>query len=177
MDKIREIYKKWSGRTDGNKIRAICKPCWELQYCPYGSLVESFKVSYNDYYSCRIFGHECPVFTVAEPFTETREFRRIDRNIPRNVQLKVFKRDGQVCQMCNQNVKFDDIHYDHIIPWSKGGSSKEDNIRLVCSSCNQKRGNDYEDEFLVLDIKGHQNDMPTLEHDMMECQHFVRQLS
>ncbi len=167
MDKVKKMYNKWSGRTDGNKIRAICKPCWELLYCPYGSLVESFKISYNDYYSCRIFGHECPVFTVAEPFTETREFRRIDREIPRNVQLKVFKRDGQVCQMCNQNVKVEDIHYDHIIPWSKGGSSKEDNIRLVCSSCNQKRGNDYEDDFLVLDIKGHQNDLPTLEFDMI----------
>lgn len=24
------------------KLKQICKPCWELKYCPYGPLVEDF---------------------------------------------------------------------------------------------------------------------------------------
>ncbi len=24
------------------RIKAVCKPCWELKYCPYGPLVEEF---------------------------------------------------------------------------------------------------------------------------------------
>ena len=29
--------------TDWNKrLEEICKPCWELKYCPYGPLVEQF---------------------------------------------------------------------------------------------------------------------------------------
>ena len=26
------------------EVRHICKPCWELKYCPYGSLVEDFPI-------------------------------------------------------------------------------------------------------------------------------------
>ena len=25
-----------------SKLNNICKPCWELKYCPYGPLVEDF---------------------------------------------------------------------------------------------------------------------------------------
>ena len=32
--------------------------------------------------SCSVFGHICPVFFSAEPFTETKEDRRIERTIP-----------------------------------------------------------------------------------------------
>lgn len=34
-DKI--VKKEWKRR-----IRNVCKPCWELKYCPYGPLVEQF---------------------------------------------------------------------------------------------------------------------------------------
>jgi hypothetical protein len=30
-----EIYADWDER-----ISRVCKPCWELKYCPYGPLVE-----------------------------------------------------------------------------------------------------------------------------------------
>ena len=33
-----EEVRKWWGKRTKN----ICKPCWELKYCPYGSLVEQF---------------------------------------------------------------------------------------------------------------------------------------
>ena len=47
------------------------KPCQILGYCPYGSLVEQFPVSEKrDDESCRIFGHQCPVFFTAEPFVD-----------------------------------------------------------------------------------------------------------
>jgi len=32
-----EFIKEWEERT-----KHVCKPCWELKYCPYGSLVENF---------------------------------------------------------------------------------------------------------------------------------------
>ena len=33
-DKVR---REWNKRT-----KNVCKPCWELKYCPYGPLVEDF---------------------------------------------------------------------------------------------------------------------------------------
>jgi hypothetical protein len=132
------------------RVRAVCKPCWELKYCPYGPLVEEFPLlEKDDERSCRIFGHHCPVFYVAEPLTETRELRAITRSIPRPVQFRVLKRDNQICAVCRQPVLDGDIHFDHIIPWSKGGPTAEHNIRLLCSACNRKRGNAFEAEHLV----------------------------
>jgi hypothetical protein len=41
------------------------------------------------------------------------------RVIPSGVKLKVWQRDGGKCAMCGSRVN---LHFDHIIPWSRGGS-------------------------------------------------------
>ena len=90
--------------------------------------------------SCTVFGHMCPVFFVNEPFSETEEPRRIGRNIPRSVMLRVGRRDNNQCQKCGKLLKDIDIEFDHIIPVSKGGSSEEHNVRVTCLDCNRKKG-------------------------------------
>ncbi len=107
----------------------------------------------DEEYNCRIFGHQCPVFRIAEPFTETKELRNISRNIPQDIKLKVFRRDNCVCQICEKNVPLDEINYDHIILWAKGGSLDESNIRILCESCNKKRSNKFEREYLIAHMK------------------------
>ncbi|WP_052714226.1 HNH endonuclease [Paenibacillus dauci] len=153
---MREIQ-KWAIEINWDKrIKAVCKPCWELKYCPYGLLVEDFPLKKErDDHSCRIFGHDCPVFYVSEPLTETKELRNISRNIQRPVQFRVMKRDNQICRVCGQSVRDEDIEFDHIIPFSKGGSSEENNIRLLCSNCNKKKSNNFEDEYLVRNSSEH----------------------
>lgn len=153
---------------DRKYIKAICKPCWELKYCPYGSIVESFSLAEDEEYNCGIFGHQCPVFCIAEPFTETKEFRNITRNIPQVVKLKVFRRDNCVCQICGKNVSLDEINYDHIIPWSKGGSSDESNIRVLCESCNKKRSNNFEGEYLIAHMKENFHNPVEINLEMLE---------
>ena len=139
-----------------NRVKAVCKPCWEIKYCPYGPLVEDFPIAEeNNPKRCVIFGHICPVYRVAEPFTETKELRKISRNISRSTMFKVISRDGRVCQLCGKNVLIGEEQFDHIIPWSKGGSSEESNIRLLCSECNKKRSNKFEKEMLVNSFKDH----------------------
>ncbi len=88
---------------------------------------------------CSVFGHICPVFFSAEPFTETKEGRKIERTIPRDVMLKVVRRDGQACRVCHKNVPDDEIEFDHIIPHSLGGPTHAENLRLLCRSCNRKK--------------------------------------
>ena len=56
------------------------------------------------------------------------------RIIPTRVKLEVWKRDGGKCVKCGSA---DDLHFDHIIPWSKGGSSSTaENIQLLCGKHN-----------------------------------------
>jgi hypothetical protein len=53
----------------------VSKPCWILDYCPYGELVEEFSLpeQLEDPKACLIFGHICPVFCVAEEMSERSE--------------------------------------------------------------------------------------------------------
>ncbi len=147
----------WGDKVNWSKrVKAVCKPCWEIKYCPYGPVVEEFPLkSIHDDKSCRVFGHDCPVFYVAEPFTETKELRSISRSIPRTVQFRVLKRDNQICPLCGKAVLDQDVEFDHIIPWSKGGSSEEHNVKLLCKSCNRKKGNRFEDTHLISDLSEH----------------------
>lgn len=58
--------------------------------------------------------------------------------IPLAIKLEVSERDGGRCVRCGSYRK---LHYDHIIPWSKGGSDTVRNLQLLCERCNLKKGN------------------------------------
>lgn len=60
------------------------------------------------------------------------------RTIPQHVQREVWRRDGGKCIECGSNER---LEYDHIIPFSKGGSNTVRNIQLLCENCNRKKYN------------------------------------
>ena len=177
-----EPIQAWAKKIDFRKrAKAVCKPCWELKYCPYGPLVEDFPLRTRpDERSCRIFGHDCPVFYVAEPLTETKDLRNISRRIPRTVQFRVLKRENQICRECGKSVKDEDVHFDHIIPWTKGGPSEEHNIQLLCSKCNLEKGKSFEQKYLVDSFRDHISEPVGFEileflSDILRCAHQLRQ--
>lgn len=64
------------------------------------------------------------------------------RVIPTAVKLAVWKRDGGKCVTCGAT---DELHFDHIIPFSKGGTSlKAENIQLLCARHNLSKGSKLE---------------------------------
>ncbi|MCA8918140.1 MAG: HNH endonuclease, partial [Planctomycetes bacterium] len=53
-----------------------------------------------------------------------------ERLIPSAVKLEVWKRDRGQCVQCGAK---DNLHFDHVIPFSKGGSSlTAGNVQLLC---------------------------------------------
>jgi len=64
----------------------------------------------------------------------TEPFLRQTRIIPTSVKVEVWKRDGGKCVICGSTKN---LHFDHDIPYSKGGSSiTAKNVRLLCAKHN-----------------------------------------
>ena len=66
------------------------------------------------------------------------EARPADRTyIPAHIRKLVFIRDKYRCVKCGSREKLE-IH--HIIPHAKGGSSRLENLQLLCRDCNRRKG-------------------------------------
>lgn len=60
-----------------------------------------------------------------------------NRIIPTEVKKEVWKRDGGKCVLCESK---DNLHFDHDLPFSKGGTSLSvKNVRLLCMKHNLQK--------------------------------------
>ena len=60
------------------------------------------------------------------------------RYISATTKKIVYTRDAGRCQCCGSSLN---LEYDHITPFSCGGSSDVSNIQLLCLSCNRSKSN------------------------------------
>lgn len=62
--------------------------------------------------------------------------KRTREPIPEEVKFEVWRRDQGRCVKCGSQ---ENLEFDHIIPFSKGGSSTARNIQLLCQNCNRHK--------------------------------------
>lgn len=77
--------------------------------------------------------------TIDQKEQRTVELKDLDHNrmIPTSVKLEVWKRDEDKCVECGS---MDNLHFDHILPFSKGGTSlNAKNIQLLCARHNLQK--------------------------------------
>lgn len=56
--------------------------------------------------------------------------------IPSDVKRAVWVRDGGACRQCGAKKE---LHFDHIIPYSKGGADSIENLQILCGPCNRSK--------------------------------------
>ena len=59
------------------------------------------------------------------------------RAISKKKLISVMQKSNSVCCACGCK---DDLHVDHIVPLSRGGTNELDNLQMLCSSCNLSKG-------------------------------------
>ena len=70
--------------------------------------------------------------------------RESTRHVPDSVRAQVIVRDGGRCRRCGSARQ---LEIDHIIPFSKAGTSDEDNLQVLCRRCNRRKLNHHAASF------------------------------
>ncbi len=62
------------------------------------------------------------------------------RAFDRRDALAAYEEQGHKCAICGKTFEFEEMHADHITPWSRGGKTTPDNCQMLCRDCNLKKG-------------------------------------
>lgn len=76
-----------------------------------------------------------------EPVQEISFKHKTKRFPSERLKVQVLMRDGNKCRLCGITVTGENIHFDHIFPWSKGGETILDNLQVLCETHNLAKGN------------------------------------
>lgn len=56
-------------------------------------------------------------------------------------RLNVLTRDNWRCSYCDARGTLGTLTYDHVVPRSRGGATRWENVTSSCKPCNQRKGN------------------------------------
>lgn len=123
-------------RREGYTV--FCTQKWPYDACP-GNVFLGNDDNPLDFY--RVVGAELTVELMCRRCAQKRklldgESAERSRRISQRVKDEVWRRDGGQCVQCESRKN---IEYDHIIPFSKGGSNTARNVQILCESCNRKK--------------------------------------
>lgn len=85
------------------------------------------------------FGHSLKEEEARVGERAERVIRR--RPLTRVMQNRVFRRDGFKCRNCGTEPGVEQLHIDHILPVSAGGSDDYANLQVLCAPCNLAKSN------------------------------------
>ena len=71
---------------------------------------------------------------------------RTRREVSERQRFRILVRDGFRCRACGASPLDQpgvELHVDHIVPWSIGGETVDDNLETKCQRCNLGKGNSF----------------------------------
>ena len=78
---------------------------------------------------------------------------KTNHSIPAKLRIKMLNKSARwveseqkyipACQFCGKTALESTLHVDHIIPYSKGGETIENNLQVLCEECNEQKNNKY----------------------------------
>lgn len=65
------------------------------------------------------------------------------RTFEDHVKKAIYEKQGGKCKHCHKEFPLNQMHADHIKPWSLGGKTIPQNCQILCQSCNAKKSDNY----------------------------------
>jgi len=66
-------------------------------------------------------------------WTEFRDSKYTPRTPSQKLKVRVYESCGYACTRCGSK---DNLHIDHVVPYSKGGKTIFENLTVLCGRCN-----------------------------------------
>ncbi len=63
------------------------------------------------------------------------------------LKQELMRRQDKTCVYCARRLVVDRTDIDHIVPAVRGGSNDVGNLQVICSPCNQRKGDQTDEEF------------------------------
>ena len=83
---------------------------------------------------------------MAPSVVRLRRYRKVPHRTQVLSRKNIYIRDGYACQYCGQVFPARDLTLDHVIPKSRGGPSRWENLVAACNGCNHRKGDRTPDE-------------------------------
>lgn len=65
------------------------------------------------------------------------------RTFEDHVKKSVYEKQAGKCNHCGEEFPLNQMHADHIKPWSLGGKTVPENCQILCQSCNAQKSDNY----------------------------------
>jgi len=62
------------------------------------------------------------------------------RQFSDKMKRTAYERQKGICAICGKRFEFEQMHGDHVNPWSKGGHTVAENCQMLCAECNVRKG-------------------------------------
>ncbi len=80
------------------------------------------------------------ISTGAAPEQEPVIKHKTKRQPSERLKVQVLMRDGNKCRLCGETLTGRNIHFDHILPWCRGGETVLENLQVLCKKHNLVKG-------------------------------------
>jgi hypothetical protein len=141
----RECYENllavWTHHGRPPQYREMVEPPSAISGKPYVARWGSWNKALAAFveYTKRDVGDDASPSPVVRAPSITRSARQGSRDVPVGLRYRVLVRDRFRCVICGASPATHigcDLHVDHILAFSKGGATAEDNLRTLCRDCN-----------------------------------------
>lgn len=74
------------------------------------------------------------------PYVLTRNEKYLNlRTFSDGMKRKMYEKQNGICPHCKEKFEINQMEGDHIVPWSEGGKTTEDNGQMLCKNCNRTK--------------------------------------
>lgn len=63
------------------------------------------------------------------------------RAFSKDMKIWKYNEQGGICPHCHKHFDYNQMEGDHVVPYSKGGTTTYSNLQMLCMPCNRSKGN------------------------------------